>query len=352
MRIVIDCRFIGKSGIGTYIESVIDCILRLHLDHDYLFITEPGVKIQNKAGNVEILETNIKPFSLRELFFFPVAMINKYDVYYSPNYNVPLRIKVPIFITVHDVIFLDRREMTSYFGYLIRKVYLSCSICRSKRIFTVSFFSKKRIIHYFKCHNISVTYSAISNDLMRFHINEDYPKGGYFIFVGNVKKHKGLDILIDAYHRAVNNGLKKKMLIVGQYDKFKTGNKEIVKKIDTNGIEFTGYVDNALLYQYIKGADALILPSRYEGFGLPPLESLYLGTNVILSDIEALKEIYCNLPVKFFKDGDSYDLCKVMMNFNVEKINIKEVRKKIESMYTFERIADKIMSTIELDICK
>lgn len=352
MRIAIDCRFIGKSGIGTYIENVVDCILRLHLDHDYLLITEPGVKIQNKAGNVEILETNIKPFSLRELFFFPVSMINKYDVYYSPNYNIPLGIKVPIFITVHDVIFLDRREMTSYFGYLIRKAYLYFAIRRAKRIFTVSCFSKKRISHFFNCHNISVTYSAISNDLKKFDISKDYPKGGYFIFIGNVKKHKGLEVLIDAYHRAVNNGLKKKMLIVGQYDKFKTGNKVIVNKIDTEGIEFTGYVDNDILYQYIMGADALILPSRYEGFGLPPLESLYLGTNVILSDIEVLKEIYFNLPVKFFKDGDSLDLCKVMMDFNVEKIIIKEVRKKIESMYTFERITNNIMSTIELDICK
>ena len=54
-----------------------------------------------------MLINEIPIFSVKELLFFPVKEINKCDVYFSPNFNIPMGISIPIFSTVHDVVFLD-----------------------------------------------------------------------------------------------------------------------------------------------------------------------------------------------------------------------------------------------------
>ena len=103
------------------------------------------------------------------------------------------------------------------------------------------------------------------------------------------------------------------MIIVGKKEGFITGDNHIydlVKDIPDR-IIFTGYVDNNLLKQYYKQADLFIFPSLYEGFGLPPLEALAVGTNVICSDIPVLREILKNkvkitLFMSFIKNFFSY----------------------------------------------
>ncbi len=191
MKIAVDCRFIGKSGIGTYIENYVDCLLSEHPEHNYLLICDKDCPLR-ECKNVELLKTGIQPFSLKELFLFPVSAINQCDCYFSPNYNLPLGIKVPVFCTIHDVIFLDMRELTSHAGYWIRKTYLWNAIRISKAIFTVSEFSKNRILYHFRTKkNIFVTYSAISSAIKEAATNRFVKQNPpYIIYVGNIKKQK------------------------------------------------------------------------------------------------------------------------------------------------------------------
>ena len=79
-------------------------------------------------------------------------------------------------------------------------------------------------------------------------------------------------------------------------------------------------MNDFLLKQYYKGADLFIFPSFYEGFGLPPLEALAVGKNVICSDIPVLREV-CKDMVDYFDPSDIKDICnKILRNINKKSI--------------------------------
>lgn len=337
-KIAIDCRMINNSGIGTYLREILPYLLETQ--NEFLLIgTREKLKEFLEYKNVKLLECNIKIFSFKELFCFPVKSINQCDIYYSPNFNIALGIKIPIYLTIHDVVFLDMPELTSKIGYIVRKFYYKLAYKKAKKIFTVSNFSKKRIEeHLGREKKVVVTYNGVSKYILE-KSDEKYVKKDYIIFVGNIKKHKGLKTLLEAFKLVKEKDKKLKLVIVGNQNNFRTKDKEVIKLLENpnlnNDIIFTGYVNNKELKKLIAEARILVQPSLYEGFGIPPLEALALGTNVIVSDIEVFREIYNSLPVIFFKIFDVKMLEK--------KINILKSRKSqkyTSSKLTYQNCAD------------
>lgn len=356
MILAIDCRYIGKSGIGTYIENVLQCMLEKHKENQYLLVTDIDRPWFHKYGNVSILLTDIKPFSMRELFLFPTKEINRCDAYYTPYINIPLGIRVPIFCTIHDVIFLDVKNISSTLGRLIRWLFYKRAVNLSFSLFSVSEFSANRIRFYFHTEKkICVTYSAISAQIKTYQPNTNRIFNfKYYLFVGNIKEHKGIDILICAMNEIKKRGLNTKLVIIGEYNNFKTKDDHILKLIEESkeDIYFTGYISNARLYDIIYQSIALILPTHYEGFGLPPLESLYLGSNAIITDIPVLREVYSELPVSFFHDGDIQALADILESEPQINVNLLKTRQYIDSHYNFIVIADKIIKEINKSLCQ
>lgn len=346
MKIAIDCRYIGKSGIGTYIENIVDGLLTEHPNHQYVLICEKGTTFENQ-NNVEIFETDIKPFSLRELFFFPVKVINSCDAYFTPYINIPGRINIPVFSTIHDVLFLDYPGLSSALGRWLRKQYIRRAIIMSSEVFTVSQFSKERIMYHFGTKKpIYVTYNIISKKIRDF----DIPKGkkdDTIVFVGNIKAHKGLATLLKALKKAKQGGLSSKLLIVGNGKNFRTSDTRTMKLIDSmEDIVFTGFLPNQEMYTLIAKAKMLVLPSEYEGFGIPPMEALYLGTNAIVSDIPALKEVYGDFPVTFFQSGNSDELAEKLLE-EYPQIDVKTIRTKIDTQYNIKRQVNQIIQELK-----
>lgn len=350
MKIAIDCRFVGKSGIGTFIMSVVDHLLAEHPENQYLLITEKGAPL--KAGpNIELLESGIKPFSLKELFAFPISKINQCDVFFSPYVNIPGGIKVPVYSTIHDCVFFDVDGLVSPIGRIVRKFFYKRAVNLSRKIFTVSEFSRQRIqFHFPSSKEIIVAGNGISKAIQEFNSDGAPIKHDYYIYVGNIKRHKGLHTLVNAYVLAKKRGLTSKLMIVGNNQNFKTSDESLTTIIEqTNGIEFTGWVSNERLISLIASAKALVQPSLYEGFGIPPLEALYLGTNVILSDIPVFEEIYEGLPVTFFKVGDNEYLAEKLLNFS--ESNLPDgLRDIINKTYCYRIVANTIIQTIEKDL--
>ena len=349
MKIAIDCRYIGKSGIGTYIENVASIMINKYPIHQYLVITD-NVNYAKGKNNVDILYTNIKPFSLKEIFSFPVKKINECDVFFTPYINLPLGIKVPVYTTIHDVIFLDLSGMVSRIGRLTRKVFIWNAVRKSKSIFTVSHFSEGRIKYHFGSNKpIVVTYCAISNYLKK-ETQTSCNKEDYYIYVGNIKKHKGLRVLVEAFNKAKKNGLSSKLYIVGDDTKFRSREEEFNEVLKTSkDVFFTGFLSNDELIAKIKSAKALVLPSFYEGFGLPPMEALYLGTNAIISDIDVFKEIYKDFPVTYFRTGDSNELANILLYYKGKPFDVVAVRKQIDKRYNFDTVTQVILETITND---
>ncbi len=349
VKIAIDCRMIQMSGIGTFLKNNLQNWLLLS---EYQWVLLGDEKIIKKElvipSNCSIVHCQIPIFSLKELINFPIKEINQCDVYYSPNFNVPMGIKIPKFITVHDVVFLDFKDFSNKIGYWIRYFVLRRSLRLAQGVFTVSEFSKKRILHHFKkSNNISVVYNGIQEDLLRFSA-ENKPRiydFEYMLFIGNIKRHKGLSVLLSAVEK-----LDKKLIIIGDVSGLKTADKIIFEKLSLNkNVILSGRVESdETLYTIISQADVLIQPSRYEGFGLPPLEALYLNTPVILSNIEVFKEIYGEFPVTFFQDGNSEDLKLKIINRKNREIEKDAILEK----YSYKNSAQILLTKILKDIKK
>jgi glycosyltransferase involved in cell wall biosynthesis len=142
MKIAIDARLIGNSGIGTYIENIVPMLVNRHKQHHYLLIGhERQIGLYRGIFNVELLLTEISQFSLKECVAFPVEEINKCDAFYCPYINVPGGIRVPVYSTIHDVIFLDIKGLSSRLGTLLRWAFYKRAIYLSEALFTVSEFS-------------------------------------------------------------------------------------------------------------------------------------------------------------------------------------------------------------------
>lgn len=348
-KIAIDCRMFQNSGIGRYLENILANLVDLCAEVSFLLIGNPN-ELSHYADNptCEILPVDIPIFSLKEMFDFPVKDVNQCTCFYSPNYNIPLGIKVPIISTIHDVLFLDIPGLISKFKKSVNYLYLKQAISRSNLIFTVSKFSKDRILlHFPKANNIVVTYNGISEYFNQVHEIPPFFDFRYFLYVGNVKPHKGLECLLSAYKKLENKNVLQKLVIVGDVESFKTGDEQIKFMLKqgafSKNIIFTGRVTDKELVSIMKYADKLIQPSLYEGFGIPPLESLSLGTPVILSDITVFKEIYQGYPVEYFQCNDADDLAVKMGNNNLQRI---ELAKELKERYSYRKSAEIILKNI------
>jgi glycosyltransferase involved in cell wall biosynthesis len=332
------------------------------------FLLGNSTQLENykSNGNVSIIECDVKPFSMRELFFFPktlLQIINQATLFYSPFFNIPDGIIIPVYITIHDIVFPDMPDLVSRFGLNIRMWLYRRAHKKSLGIFTVSDFSKSRIeYHLGKARQITVTHSAIQPIFLEYrNINRNIQKTETIVFIGNIKKHKGLDCLLEAFLLAKNEGLPHKLVIIGSKDNFRSFDDAILRKIESIGngeITFSGFIPDEELLKCLSEAALLVQPSLYEGFGLPPLEALVLGTQALISDIPVFREIYDGFPVVFFHAGDAEDLKNKMMEIlkNKKTSPKKRSSKKLSShllsdelvnKYTFEKTACRILEELQ-----
>lgn len=328
MKIVIDCRMLGSGGIGTYLESLLPFFIKKHEcfllgDEKVLESYDGGLSSDDGvSADCTVINCNIKPFSIKELFFFPrslISLINSCDAYYSPYCNIPNGITIPVYSTIHDVVFLDIPSLTSKAGVLIRKFFYQRAVNHSDAIFTVSAFSAERIQKHLKMRNkqVAITYNSVPEWFVTpKESTQNTVKEDFILFVGNIKRHKGLHTLLPAFAKVIEKRPELKLIIVGNSENFRTGDdtiSELFESFPKDKITFTGFISNDELKEFYQKAKLLVQPSLYEGFGMPPLEALTSGTNVVLSDIPVFREIYGTFPVSFFEPENSTDLAKKIL---------------------------------------
>jgi glycosyltransferase involved in cell wall biosynthesis len=173
---------------------------------------------------------------------------------------------------------------------------------RARRILTVSDTSKRDILRFFPLpeEKISVIYNAIDE---RFSIppreeevervRERYQLAhGFVLYVGNIKPHKNLVRLIEAYDLLRRRGFDLKLLIIGdEISKLPALRRAVHKHKLHKHVRFLGYLPDETLAVLYRLAEVFVFPSLYEGFGLPPLEAMACGTPVVTSNVSSLPEV-------------------------------------------------------------
>ena len=179
----------------------------------------------------------------------------------------------------------------------IKKIYFNNvikNLCkRADIIFTVSEYSKLQISNWLNRNDIVVSSNGVSSEFLNYHNEESFNENRYFLYVGNRRKHKNFDGLLQAFSLFANEFDKSE-----EFQLHVTGDPsmECISRLSVlnikDKVKFLGsnLSDYDLAGKY-KKAVALIIPSYYEGFGMPALEAMAIGTPVIASNCTSLPEV-------------------------------------------------------------
>jgi glycosyltransferase involved in cell wall biosynthesis len=313
MRVAIDARKLHDFGIGTYIRNLLRHLARRDHETDYLLLCQDG----DDAG-IAALGSNFRPvlepspnYSIREHLHVPwVLRRERPDVYHAPHYILPLGIRCPSVVTIHDCIHLRFPEyLPGRMAHLYARAAMWRAATRSDRLITVSEASKRDILHYFDVapEKISVIYNAIDEHFDRDpsaeaveRVRQRYQLDHRFVlYVGNIKPHKNLVRLIEAFAAVRQHSFDDlKLLIIGdEMSKLPALRRAVHSHKLHKHVRFLGYLPDDMLAILYRLASLFVFPSLYEGFGLPPLEAMASGTPVITSNVSSLAEIAGNAAI-------------------------------------------------------
>jgi len=307
VRIAIDARKLHDFGIGTYIRNLLKYLARLDQGTEYVLLCRPQDReaILRLGPNFRPVVERSKPYSIREQFMVPAHLLTqRVDLFHAPHYVLPPLVPCRAVVTIHDCIHLMFPQyLPNRFAYGYARASLWTAARRAERILTVSETSKADILRYcdVPADRIVVVSNAIDDrfatpptaDAVR-RVRERYQLDGPFaLYVGNIKPHKNLERLIDAFHLVRRSGYERlKLLIIGdQISKYPRLRRAVDKYKLHKHVRFLGFVQGDTLAALYRLATVFVFPSLYEGFGLPPLEAMASGTPVVTSNASSLPEV-------------------------------------------------------------
>ncbi|MGM0838448.1 MAG: glycosyltransferase family 4 protein [Bacillota bacterium] len=340
MKIVLDLTIVNNPSKITGVERVAIESVRELLNigeninysvlcskkgHSYI-VKELGLS-ENKKIKVYKSFTNNRV--LTDQVWIPM-IINKIKpslIYYT-TLGIPIINKYPFIMIIHDAVAWKlpktiSKGMKYYYKPLIEHASQK-KTCR--KIITVSEFSKKEIINTLKIKpsKIMVNYLGVTPKIVAYRkkLNQSESKDDYIITIGTLEPRKNIQGLIEAFcllksHYNYNG----KLLIVGRegwIDSLNVNHKII------QDVVFTGFVTDEELTKLIMNAKVYVFPSLYEGFGLPLLEAMYLGTPTTCSNVASLPEIGGESAC-YFNPEDSADIAKTINDVLTNETRRKEM---------------------------
>lgn len=310
MHIGIDAHAIGaqQGGNETYIRNLIVALAELDQTHQYTLYF-------SAAQAAEVWRNRYANFAVRllppptPLVRVPLALAlelrrRPVDVLHV-QYTAPPFCPAPVVTTIHDLAFEHLPETFTRRGKAQLRLTVRRTARQAAHILTVSEFSRQDILKTYGIppDKVTVTHNGCEAQFtphptsereaetikQKFGITRDY-----LLAVGSLQPRKNLVRLLRAYAqlREQQPGFQLQLVIVGrQLWLYQEILREIRQQNFAADVIVTGYADDEDLPALYRSAVALVYPSLFEGFGLPPLEAMACGTPVITSDSSSLPEV-------------------------------------------------------------
>jgi glycosyltransferase involved in cell wall biosynthesis len=307
MRVAIDARKLHVFGIGTYTRNLLRHLARIDQDNEYVLLChQPDLGIGAQLGtNFRTVLEPSRNYSIGEQFHVPwVLHRERPDVFHAPHYVMPPAVRCRSIVTIHDCIHLMFPQyLPNRAAYLYAKASMWMAARRSHKILTVSEASKRDIIRFLNvpASKVVVVYNAMDE---RFgvapseeaiaRVRERYQLDHRFVlYVGNIKPHKNLVRLVEAFEQLRARGFDDlTLLIIGdEISKLPALRRAVHSHKLHKHVRFLGYLPDDTLAVLYRLADVFVFPSLYEGFGLPPLEAMACGAPVVTSNVSSLPEV-------------------------------------------------------------
>lgn len=340
-KITLNMSMIGEknTGLGVY---------ALNCRRELKNIFECKEILSNlNLSNIDMKNTIISPKNItlgyskwaslnRLIYSKKIALRSDLGFVYTPTQHGLIGYKNQV-ITIHDLICIHKPEQHKvqywYFKYILPRIIKDC-----KAIFTVSNTAKRDICSYYHVSEDFVY--VIPNALEDNSIVENTRDDGYLLVVGAAYEHKNI-------HELINNDKywkdKYKLKIVSARGSYGDYLKGLIKQRNLEDIvEIKGFVSDKELHELYRNCSALVYPSLWEGFGIPPLEAMRYQKPVILSNIDVFREIFEDAAI-YINIGDSlswknafkklYDIDKLMTLKKIELEILNKYSWKINRKY-------------------
>jgi len=233
------------------------------------------------------------------------------DLLHSMAFVLPFMSTKPAVVTIYDLSFLhfpDNFPAAQRF-YLTGQTRRSAQ--KARRIITISASGKQDVHQFFNIplHKIDVVYPGVDpmyrclpeNEVAAFRKKQGI-NGRFILHVGTLQPRKNIPVLLDAFAQLADP-LLQLVLVGGKGWQFDTIFERVRSLNLVDRVRFTGYVPDDELPLWYNAADLFVLPSRYEGFGMPIVEAMACGTPVIAADNSSLPEAVGKAGLLFTPDN-------------------------------------------------
>ena len=215
--------------------------------------------------------------------------LGRNDLFFSPGYNTPLFCTAPFIFAIHDLSHIHCPENSSLPIRVYYSTVMKRACRRAAKILTVSDFTRQQVIDWARIPPGKIVNVGCGVDSAYCPSDETYGLPfPYLLCVGNRKRHKNEFRVVSAFAQA---DLNRRIHLVF------TGNatSDLRRHIESNQlnsrVDFVGIVPESRFPALYRGAEAMVFPSLYEGFGLPVLEAMACGTPVVTSNVTAMPEV-------------------------------------------------------------
>ncbi len=355
MRILFDARVLGNQmhGIARYCQNLLQQLLAEDKGHEYrVLIGRPEIQDRfSPSVPVRWIQTRTPLYSIQEQLLIPYRIRGEaFDLYHSPTYTIPLLFSTKGIITIHDLIHLLFPRDYGLRHRLYYSLFVRRAVSRCVKIFTVSEHSKKDIITLLKGHDrqIAVTPNGLDPQWVPQASDAGFMdrhglSKGFLLFVGNPKPHKNFSRVLSAFKRLIREDAYERKLVVVGIDP-----QDLPGDLREQVVFFPVSDDRELRLLY-SGADLLVAPSLYEGFGLPVLEAMACGCPVLVGDRGALPEIVGDAG----RQVDPYDVNSICVGIR-QVLSNKDLSRRMREQgikraagYTWQKTAQKVLETYD-----
>ena len=314
LHIVFDARRIRDFGIGAYIRCLLHALSAIDSTNRYTVISAPA-EVRTLAGLPPNFESAVYARSdanPADDVAFPLFMRRfKPDLVHIPLNRVPLLMFRPYVVTIHDMANLMFPESGSNLRLQLRRYRFRRGLERAARVIAVSDATKRDVERLMGIPpgRIRRVYSAPDPGFLvtglpaeseerrrimeRYQIN--YP---FLLYAGNIRQHKNVPRLVEAFAvvrgQLASHPVYKdlRLVIIGDtISQYPAVRQAVIKSRVEQMVRFLGFVPFDTLRCFYESAAAFVFPSRYEGFGFPPLEAMACGAPVVASNVSSLPEV-------------------------------------------------------------
>jgi len=365
MNIAIDALEVNlnnKVGMGNYADNLIRSLALIDSKNDYTFYVNNLVDKDNQIKKNNFKYRKLASPTIRSFWSqcrIPLELIkNKPDLLHVPTgHKIPFNSPQHTVVTIHDLAF---NKFPEYFEKSVRlrsQYFTRHAVLKAEKIIAISESTKKDIIEHYNidAEKIEVIYHGVEpvfkSGIDKQRTEDVCSKYGinslFVLFVGVLQPRKNISQLVSAFKQVLKSGHENMQLVIAggkgwMYD-------QIFNDAKLSGISekivFTDYTSKQDVICLLNAAKVFVLPSLYEGFGLPILEAMACGTPVIASNVSSMQEIVQDAGIlidPYNQQEITQAILDILNNQNLaDELTTKGL--KLAESFTWEKTAKKTL---------